>query len=159
VALMIDKEVVVGVVLNAATDKCYYAWKGGGAYVNGSSIKVSSTTDLSDAIIATGFPYRKDDVIPLISTLTDFMREARGIRRMGAAALDLVYVASGRFECYYEASINAWDIAAGILIVEEAGGEVTDYEGGNNVIFGGRLVATNKHLHGKILSIMTQHFG
>ena len=158
VALMVDDEIVCGVVLNAATDHCYYAWKGGGAYLDGKEIKVSDTSELRSAIIATGFPYRKDDVKPMIGMLTDMMRYARGIRRMGAAALDLVYVACGRFDCYYEAKINAWDIAAGILIVQEAGGKVEDYSGGDDIIFGGKIMASNGSIHDEVLSLLSKHF-
>ncbi len=158
VALMIEGEIVCGVVLNAATDHCYYAWKGGGAYHDGEVITVSETAQLSDSIVATGFPYRKDDVTPLLSMLTDMMRHARGIRRMGAAALDLVYVACGRFDCYYEANINAWDIAAGILIVQEAGGKVDDYSAGDDIIFGGKIMASNGIIHDEVLGLLYGHF-
>ena len=158
VALMVDKEIVTAVVLNAATDQCYYAWKGGGAYLDGQVIKVSETADLRSSIISTGFPYRKDDVKPLIGMLTDLMRQARGIRRMGAAALDLVYVASGRFDCYYEANINVWDIAAGILIVQEAGGQVDDYSDGDDIIFGGTIMASNGLIHKEVLTLLHHHF-
>ncbi len=158
VAFMVEGKIVCGVVLNAATDECYYAWKGGGAYLDGEAIKVSDTSELSSSIIATGFPYRKDDVQPLIGMLTDMMRYARGIRRMGAAALDLVYVASGRFDCYYEANINAWDIAAGILIVQEAGGKVDDYSAGDDIIFGGKIMASNGVIHDEVLGLLSKHF-
>jgi len=159
VGLLVNGEIKMGLVLNAATDQCFYAWKDGGAYLNGNPIKVSETKDLSEAVIATGFPYRKDDVRPLIQTLTDMMRHARGLRRMGAAALDLVYVASGRFDCYYEAQINAWDIAAGIIIVREAGGSVSNYQGDNDALFGGQIIATNGSLHSELMEIMCRNFG
>jgi len=158
VALMSEGEVVLGVVLNAATDHCYYAWKEGGAYLDGEKITVSETSQLQEAVIATGFPYKKDDVVPLIDTLKDMMRYGRGIRRMGAAALDLVYVACGSFDAYYEASINAWDIAAGIIIVREAGGRITDYDGNEDTIFTGRILATNGTIHQEVQDILTKHF-
>lgn len=158
VGLMYQDEIVMGIVLNAASDACYYAWKAGGAYLDGNPIQVSPTGSLSDAMVATGFPYRKDDVQPLIDTLIDIMKNARGLRRLGAAALDLVYVAAGHFESYYEASINAWDVAGGIIIVKEAGGQITDYSGGDDIIFGGRILATNGVLHQEFLDLISGHF-
>jgi len=109
-----------------------------------------------ESLIATGFPYKVEDVTTLIRTLGHFMRHARGIRRFGAAALDLAFVACGRFDCYYETTLNSWDVAGGILIVKEAQGIVTDFNGKNNALFGRQIIAANKHIHHDILSII-QH--
>ncbi len=158
VGLMVDGEIVVGIVLNAYSGECFYAWKGGGAYLDGTPISVSETREIKSSLIATGFPYKVDDVAPLIRTLGHFMRYARGIRRMGSAALDLVYVACGRFDCYYETTLNAWDVAAGTLIVTEAGGMVSDFDGGDNFVFGRQVIAANKHIHDDIQEVITGNF-
>jgi len=158
VALMVDQEVVIGVVLNAHTDECFYAYKDGGAYLNGNPISVSKTPDVSDSLIATGFPYLVKDVAPLIRTLGHFMRYARGIRRFGAAALDLAFVACGRFDCYYETTLNSWDVAAGALIVKEAGGDVSDFQGGEDYIFGRQVIASNGIIHQDIQKVISSNF-
>ena len=158
VGLLVGGEIVVGIVHNVHSNECFYAWKGGGAYLNGKSIQVSTTDSVSQAVIATGFPYQVKDVAPLIRTLGYFMRHARGIRRFGAAALDLVYVACGRFDCYYETTLNAWDVAGGALIVREAGGTVCDFQGENDYLFGKSIVATNGEIGEDILQIIQKNF-
>lgn len=158
VGLMVNDQIVVGIVLNAYSGECFYAWKDGGAYLDGTSISVSDTRGIDSSLIATGFPYKVHDVAPLIRTLGHFMRYARGIRRMGSAALDLAYVACGRFDCYYETTLNAWDVAAGTLIVTEAGGIVSDFVGGDNFLFGRHVIAANGHIHKDIQRVITSNF-
>ena len=144
IALLDMEELVLGVVYEVGLDECFYAWKNGGAYLNTLPVQVSKRANIHDALVATGFPYsdfsRLDDYI---ETLKWTMKNARGVRRMGSAATDLAYVACGRFDAFWEYDLKPWDVAAGALIIKEAGGIVTDYKGGNNYLFGREIVATN----------------
>lgn len=144
VALRIKEELVIGVVHEVNENETFHAYKNGGAYLNGKKISVSSSTTLSETLIATGFPYYDySKVKNYLKMLEYLMQETRGIRRLGSAAVDLVYVACGRFDAFFEYSLNAWDVAAGILIVQEAGGNVTDFSGEKDYLFGREIVATN----------------
>lgn len=158
VGLKEGSTLVSGVVMSVVSGEIFWASKGGGAYMNHKPIYTSNTAVIENALIATGFPYKVKDVAPLIRTLGYFMRHARGLRRMGAAALDLAFLAAGRFDCYYETTLNAWDVAAGALILEEAGGIISDFDGGENYLFGGSLIATNGHIHDEILRIVKANF-
>lgn len=144
IALIDKDEPVLGVVYEVGQRECFYAWKNGGAFLNGQPIRVSERNDIHQALLATGFPYsefsRMDEYIEFLKWT---MVNARGVRRLGSAATDLVYVACGRFEAFWEYDLKPWDVAAGALIVKEAGGTVTDYSGGSNYIFGKEIVATN----------------
>lgn len=158
VALMQEKEIILGVVLEINRDECFYATKGGKAFCNGVPISVSNTPALKDALIATGFPYYdfgKMDIY--LAILKDFMKDSHGVRRLGSAAVDLVYVACGRFEAFFEYNLKAWDVAAGVLIVQEAGGIVTDFKNGDNYIFGGELLAANA-IHGEALAVINKNW-
>jgi myo-inositol-1(or 4)-monophosphatase len=152
IGLLDHDELVLGVVYEVGLDECFYAWKEGGAFINGLPIRVSSRNDIHDALLATGFPYndfsRLDEYLELLKWT---MTNARGVRRLGSAATDLAYVACGRFDSFWEYDLKPWDVAAGALIVKEAGGVVTDFEGENNYIFGGEIIASNKLLAGLIL--------
>ena len=158
VALMVDEIVSVGIVYNVCYDECFSTWKSGGAYLNNTRIAVSQTPSLLDSVIATGFPYDVEEERPIINALTHFIKNARGVRRYGAAALDLAYVACGRFDSYYETTLNGWDVAAGSLLVSEAGGEVSDFGGGQNYIWNGEIIASNQHIHSEMLSVCSQNF-
>ena len=137
-------ELVVGVVYEVGLDECFYAWKEGGAYLNGEPITVSERDDIHDALLATGFPYSNfDQLDEYLALLKWTMTNARGVRRLGSAATDLAYVACGRFDAFWEYDLKPWDVAAGALIVREAGGVVTDFNGGNNYIFSGEIIASN----------------
>jgi len=124
--------------------ECFYAWKDGGAYLNNQPIHVSTRSDMNNALLATGFPYsdfsRMDEYLELLKWT---MTNARGVRRLGSAATDLAYVACGRFDAFWEYDLKPWDVAAGAIIVKEAGGVVTDYKGGNEYLFGKEIVASN----------------
>lgn len=142
VALMRDEEVVVGVVYEVNRDENFYAWKDGGAYLNGEPIAVSPAPKLSDGLLATGFPYYDfEKMQAYLEILNELMRRSHGLRRLGSAAIDLAYVACGRFEGYFEYNLKPWDVAGGVLLVKEAGGTVTDFSGGKNFVFGGELVS------------------
>lgn len=159
IALMREKEVVIGVVLEVNRDECFYAWHEGPAYLNGQKIKVGNAEILTDALLATGFPYddfgRENEYMELLKHLTN---NCRGLRRLGSAAADLVYTAIGRFEGFYEYGLNSWDVAAGAFIVERAGGKVTDFKGGREYIFGEEILATNGRIHEELIEVVQQHF-
>ncbi len=144
IGLLDGDELVLGVVYEVGRSECFYAWKGGGAYLNGVPIRVSERGNIHDALLATGFPYndfsRLDDYMKLLKWT---MTNARGVRRMGSAATDMAYVACGRFDAFWEYDLKPWDVAAGTVIVKEAGGSVTDYKGGNSYLFGREIVASN----------------
>lgn len=154
IGLEINGVVQVGVVIDSVRDEMFTATRGGGAYCNGKKIAVSSQPNLKKCLLATGFPY---DVAGLNRNLEVFARvhqKVRAIRRPGSAALDLCYVACGRIDGFWELKLNAWDVAAGMLIVQEAGGTVTTLNG-EPYDFGDKvMVATNGHIHGKLLAAL-----
>jgi myo-inositol-1(or 4)-monophosphatase len=159
IALQYLSEIVIGVVYEINLDECFYAWKDGPALLNEKRISVSNTGELNNSLLATGFPYRDYSLMEAYLRLfDDLMRSTRGVRRLGSAAVDLAYVACGRFEVFYEYGLNPWDVAAGAFIVQRAGGRVTDFDGGNNYIFGQRLVASNKKTHQQFLEMVRHYF-
>ena len=159
VALEFQGEIILGVVYEVNRNECFYAWKDGGAYLNDVKIEVSKRVELGDALIATGFPYYDyRGVAPYFEALEFFIKETRGVRRFGSAALDLAYVACGRFDAYYEYSLNAWDVAAGVLLVKEAGGKLSDFQGGENYIFGKEMIAASPFVFDKTLEVVKTAF-
>lgn len=159
IALQVHNELVIGVIYEINLDECFWAWKGGGAFLNGVSIKVSSTTKLDDALLATGFPYydysKMNEYIELFKY---FMQNSRGLRRLGSAAVDLAYVACGRFDGFYEYSLKPWDVAAGVVIVQEAGGKVFDFAGGDKYLFGQEIVACNANIEAEMKAVVKDYF-
>lgn len=159
IALMRDKELVLGVIYEINFDECFYAWEGSKAYLNGKEICVTKTAKLADSLLATGFPYydynRMDEYMELFKY---FMKNTHGLRRLGSAATDLAYVACGRFEGFYEYSLQPWDVAAGAFIVQQAGGKVTDFKGEENYIFGKEIVAGNTAFFDEFLDVVKKHF-
>jgi len=148
VALQYKKETLIGVVYEPNSKECFYAWKDGGAYLNSEKIHVSATKNLNQSLLATGFPYDDfDRMKSYLEVLQYFMQTTRGIRRIGAAALDLSYVACGRFDAFYEYALQPWDVAAGSFIIQEAGGNVSDFKNENDYIFGTDIIASNGLLH------------
>jgi myo-inositol-1(or 4)-monophosphatase len=159
IALMDGDEVILGVVHEAVANECFYAWKGSKSFLNGQEIHVSEIAAVESALVATGFPYYNFDKIQrYMNSLAFFMQRSHGMRRLGSAATDLAYVACGRFEAFYEYSLQPWDVAAGSLIVKQAGGRVSDFSGGNFYIFGQELVSTNANIYGEFLEIVKTHF-
>ena len=159
IALMDRDEVILGVVYEINQEEAFYAWKGGKAYLNGKVIGVTETNNLDNSLIATGFPYYDYSKLnQYIDLFKDLLKSSRGIRRLGSAAVDLVYVAAGRFDVFYEYGLHAWDVAAGVLIVKQAGGLVTDFNNSNDFIFGGQIVATNGAVHDEFLSKLNDYF-
>lgn len=159
IGLMKDKELILGVIYEINLDECFYAWEGSKAYLNGKEISVTKTAKLADSLLATGFPYydynRMDQYMELFKY---FMKNTHGLRRLGSAATDLAYVACGRFEGFYEYSLQPWDVAAGSFIVQQAGGKVTDFKGEANYIFGKEIVAGNSACFDEFLDVVKKHF-
>ena len=159
IALREYDELVVGVVYEVNFDECFYAWKDSPAYMNGKEIRVSEDETLAKSLLATGFPYydfTKQAVY--LELFAELMRGTHGIRRLGSAAVDLAYTACGRLEGYYEYNLNAWDVAAGILIVRRAGGEVVNFSGGEECMEKRELVATNGKITAELLAMIQKHF-
>jgi myo-inositol-1(or 4)-monophosphatase len=148
IALIDGNEPVVAVVYEIWMKEAFYAWKGSAAYLNGKEIKVSETPRLNDSLIALGFPYNDNNQLQrFLRSLEYFFVHTHGVRRLGSAATDLAYVACGRYDGFYEYNLSPWDVAAGALIVERAGGKVTDFDGGNNYLFGKEIIASNRRIH------------
>ena len=155
VALQYQQRTVLGIVHEVSRDECFYAWSGSGLLVNDTPAQVSLTAKMSDSLIATGFPYydfdRQDDYLHILAQL---MTQTRGIRRFGSAAVDLAWVACGRFDAFFEYSLHPWDVAAGAFLVQEAGGRVGDFRGGDRYIHGREILATNPSLWTAILDLI-----
>lgn len=159
IALKKGDELVIGVIYEPNLDECFYTWEGAPSYLNGKEIRVSSVQTVDHSLFATGFPYYD------YSKLDEFMRffvylmqNSRGIRRLGSAAVDLAYVACGRYEGFYEYGLQAWDVAAGILLVQNAGGKVFDFSGEEDYLFGKELVAVNTPISEEFLGLVKEHF-
>ncbi len=159
IALQEYDELVLGVVYEVNQDECFYAEKGNSAYLNGNVIKVSDNPTLSKSLLATGFPYYDFEKQPAyIALFTELMQTCHGLRRLGSAAVDLAYTACGRFDGYYEYNLNSWDVAAGILIVRQAGGHVVNFKGGDECLISRELLATNGEITKEMLSAIQKHF-
>jgi myo-inositol-1(or 4)-monophosphatase len=155
VALTISGEVVAGAVFDPVKDELFTAEKGGGSYVNGRRLRVSSATELVHSLLVTGFPYDvRDDLTAKLRLFTRFMGEARAVRRDGAAALDLCYVAAGRYDGFWEERLQPWDMMAGILVVHEAGGRTSRFDGTPLGVAADEIVATNGALHEAMLRVL-----
>lgn len=159
IALQEGDDLVLGVIYEINLDECFYAVKGGPAYLNGKEIKVSSPKKIADSLLATGFPYYDFNKQPAyINLFTHLMKSCHGLRRIGSAAVDLAYTACGRFEAFYEYNLNAWDIAAGVVIVRAAGGEVVNFSGGQEVLETRELLATNGKITQEMLGVIEEYF-
>ena len=160
IGLMEDGQMVVGVVYELCGDELFTAWKFGGAYLNGLKINVSTAQTIEQSLVSTGFPYNNFDRIEEYTTaLLYFMRTSHGVRRHGSAATDLAYVACGRFDAFFEYDLKPYDVAAGVIILTEAGGKVSDFSYRDNYIFGREIVATNGHVHDEFMSVIMKSFG
>ena len=157
IALMEMEEVILGVVYEVNQKECFYAVKGGGAFCNGDPIRVSIAPNLSASLISTGFPYYNFELIDkYLNSMKSLMQKTHGVRRLGSAAVDLCYVACGRTEGFFEYNLNSYDVAAGAIIVQEAGGKVTDFAGGRDYIFGRKIVASNYLIHSGFLGVLDE---
>jgi myo-inositol-1(or 4)-monophosphatase len=160
IGLTRGSETILGAVYHIVRKECFHAIEGAEAYCNNKVIQVSAVPTLNESLLATGFPYfhseKKDAYLEIIK---DFLQKSHGIRRLGSAAIDLAYVACGRLEGFFEYNLNAWDVAAGAFIVQQAGGLVTDFNGGNNFLFGGELCAANSNIHAEMLQQIKPRWG
>jgi myo-inositol-1(or 4)-monophosphatase len=148
-----DRDVpILGIIYEINLNECFYATIGGGAWLNEKPIRVSAMAKLEESFVCTGFPYNNYDRLDaFLDLMRDLLQSTRGIRRLGSAATDLAYVACGRFDAFYEYGLSPWDVAAGIIIIKEAGGSVTDFRGDDDCLFGKEIVATNGKIQGDIL--------
>lgn len=159
IALYEDDQPVIGVVYEINRGEMFYTYKGGPAYLNNKPISVSSRTKLADCLLATGFPYYNfDKQAQYMELFAEMMRKCHGLRRIGSAAVDLAYVACGRFDAYFEYNLNAWDVAAGAYLVQQAGGQILNFEGGTEFIEKREILATNTHITEEVLSTIKRHF-
>jgi myo-inositol-1(or 4)-monophosphatase len=158
IGLIKGQEIILGVIYEINLDECFYSWEGGPAFLNGKKISVSGSKSVSDALIATGFPYTEfRRMKSFLATFEYFVKNSHGLRRLGSAAVDLAYVACGRFDGFFEFGLSPWDVAAGAFIVRQAGGRVSDFSGGNGYLFGGELVASNAGIFDEFKSDVQRH--
>ena len=161
IGLEVAGEVVLGVIYEPNRDELFRATRGGGAFCNDVPLRVTGAAGLGQALIATGFPYTQfAGLDAYLRILADLMEQSHGIRRLGSAAVDLAYVAAGRFEGYFEYNLNAWDVAAGVLLVREAGGLVTRFDGNpaGDPVHGRELVAATPAVHRAMIQTIGQHW-
>ncbi|MCH8903100.1 MAG: inositol monophosphatase [Bacteroidetes bacterium] len=159
IALTTSDETKIGIVYNVSLQECFYTWEGGAAYLNDEEIHVSTVAKMTNSLIATGFPYESiKNMESYFNIFRHFVTHAQGIRRLGTAAVDLAYVACGRFEGFYELNLNPWDVAAGAYLVKNAGGRVTDFHGKGDFNFGKSILGSNGLIHDKMLRVVEKHY-
>ncbi len=161
IGLEVAGEMVLGVIYEPNRDELFHATRGGGAFCNDQPLRVTTPAGLGQSLIATGFPYTQFvGLDAYLRILADFMAQSHGIRRLGSAAVDLAYVAAGRFEGFFEYNLNAWDVAAGVLLVREAGGLVTPFDGApsGDPVHGRELVAASPAVHRAMIDVIHQHW-
>jgi myo-inositol-1(or 4)-monophosphatase len=157
IALSEHDEIIAGVVYEAGGTETFTAWKNGGAWLNGNRINVSKVSRLDDSLIATGFPYSDfSKLSSYLVCLEYLMKNTQGVRRMGSAAIDLAYVACGRYEAFFEYGLKRWDIAAGTILIREAGGTVSDFYGNEKNISGLNIIASNRLVFPEFHEIVTK---
>lgn len=160
IALEKNNELMLGVIYDPTLDEMFTAEKGKGALVNNKRLKVSTTSKLIESLLVTGFPYTiKSNPDNAIQHFTNFLMASQAVRRLGSAALDLCYVAAGRFDGFWEVSLNPWDMAAGVLIAEEAGGRFTDFRGFPTTIYNKELLVSNGILHEQMIEVLKKGRG
>ncbi len=147
-------EIVVGATFDPTRDEMFSAEKGSGATLNGRKIRVSETGNLSDALLVTGFPYNARTRGDFAEHFIEFTHKSRGVRRDGSAAIDMAYVACGRFDGFWEEGLNPWDVAAGVLLIEEAGGKVSYYDDSKFSIYKPPICASNNLIHAQMLDVL-----
>ena len=154
-----NREIILGVVFDPLRDELFHAVKGQGAFLNNAGIRVSETDMLEKSLISTGFPFRKKELIDYyLAAFKKIFADVSDIRRAGSAALDLAYIAAGRTEGFFELNLSPWDIAAGSLLIREAGGRITDFGGGDQYLLTGNVIAGNRKVHAELFSVIQQVF-
>ena len=150
-----EGQLVAGVIFNPVTDDMYYAEKGHGAYLNNKRLRVAARKDLASSLLAVGLPFlARAGHERALAEAAAVMKVSAGIRRMGAASLDMAYVAAGRFDGFWERGLKPWDVAAGIVLVREAGGMVSDLDGGQDMLSGSSILCANEHLQPQLLKLL-----
>jgi myo-inositol-1(or 4)-monophosphatase len=158
IALMENDQVHLGVIHEVYSGECFWACDNSPAFLNGTEIRVSQVSRLKDSLIATGFPYSDFDKIkPFMQTLEYLFNHSHGVRRLGSAAIDIAYLAAGRFEGFYEYGLSPWDVAAGVKILLQAGGKICDFHGGTQYIFGREIIASNAGIHEEFSSVISSY--
>ncbi len=147
-------EIIAGLIYNPINDEIFWGEKGLGAYWNNRRLRVSARNELADCLIATGIPFAGAPKAGFTAQLEAVMPKVAGIRRFGAAALDLAYVAAGRYDAYWETGVHPWDVAAGVLLVKESGGFVDGFKEGENPITSRGIIATNSGIHDKLVPLL-----
>lgn len=159
IGLLRNKKPIMGIVYEINRNELFYAWEGSKAYLNGMEISVKTNNELSKSLLATGFPYYDfGGMEGYLNTLRYFMEHTQGMRRMGSAAVDLAYVACGRFDGFFEYGLSPWDVAGGMFIVQQAGGKVSDFKGGDDAIFGRSIVAASTNLYPQFMKVVKDAF-
>jgi myo-inositol-1(or 4)-monophosphatase len=159
IALQKEDKMILGVIYDPYRDELYYAEKNKGAYCNQKRIHVSRQVNINNCLIATGFPFKSRHLLDRFwKVLSAIFMDVSGVRRTGSAALDLAYVACGRFDGFWELKLSPWDIAAGAIIIEEAGGKITDFEGKENHTWTGNVIASNGIIHDFMMSKVQKVF-
>ncbi len=159
VALQHKGEIVLGCIYEINRNELFHAVKDGGTFLNGKKVFVSKNKQITNSLLATGFPYydfKKQE--PYMHAFKELMQICHGLRRIGSAAVDLAYVACGRFDAFFEYNLNAWDVAAGIILVKEAGGEVTNFGGGEEVMLEREILATNGLIGHEVIGVLKKYF-
>jgi myo-inositol-1(or 4)-monophosphatase len=155
IALARKGKPILGMIYDISHQECYHAVENGPAFCNDQMIRVSAIGSLSESLLATGFPYyhfdKRDDYLDIIK---EFLNETHGIRRLGSAAMDLAYVACGKLEGFFEYNLHPWDVAAGTIIVQQAGGKISDFRGKGDFLFGNQFCASNTLVHSEMLQII-----
>lgn len=160
VALAKGTEILLGIIHHVPQGEHFTAWQNGGAYLNGQPIRVSERKMMREALVVTGLPYHNlSKINNWFGSIEQFVKRARALRRFGSAALDLAYVACGRFDIFFEYGLSPWDVAAGILLVREAGGEVSDFQGNPDCLFLPEMLACSRHVYPEALDIVRGTFG
>jgi len=159
VALAYKGTALAGVVDNPPLQECFYAERGKGAFCNGAPLQVSGVKTLDESLVVLGLPYGPDVLTAQNFEMVSFLiKESHGFRRLGAAALDLAYVAAGRYDAFFEKGLKPWDMAAGILLIEEAGGKFSDFEGNHEVIFGKSIVASSPGIYDQLFDKINAYY-
>ncbi len=160
IALKRENEVIEAVVADPVANEVFTATRGVGAFVNGRRLRVSKRTQMAEALVGTGFPFRRtDDYDAFLKVFKEVAQSTSGLRRAGAASLDLAYVAAGRLDAFWEANLKSWDMAAGSLLVLEAGGLVTDFKGESDYLEKGQIIAGTPKIFGQLLPMVQKNYG
>ena len=159
IALRFRGQMQLGVVHDPIRQDLFHAVREQGAFHNGKKMQVSSKSELSGCLIATGFPFKRKEILSnYLNSFEDIFLKSSGVRRMGAAALDMAYLAAGCFDAFWEVGLSPWDMAAGSLLITEAGGRISDFWGKNAYLENGYILASNGRIHDPLLSIVKSHF-